>query len=158
MGRGANRFFADLPDVGQRVGTTPEEHLSAMIAALEVALDEHHDFLKLVVVMAAQPPVGDAAHAREVVTGVRDMALRRLRKHLAIAFDRDPRSKVVGRLAHFGLAVIDGAFVAQQADPHVRLSHLVEHVPTALVAIEKGAQRSLILCGPLGELWCVLGP
>src|SRR5437899_10149649 len=58
MERGADRFFADLPDVDERIGTA-EEHLAAMIAALEAALDEHPDFLKLVVVMAAQPPAGE---------------------------------------------------------------------------------------------------
>ena len=108
-----------------------------MIAALGAALDAHPDFLRLVVVMAAQPPAGDASHAHEVVTRVRDAALRRLRKHLGIAFDRDPRSKLIGRLARFGLAVIDGAFIAQQADPHVKLPNLLEHTPAALVAIEK---------------------
>ena len=134
MERGANRFFADLPDVDQRTGST-EQHLSAMIATLEAALDEHPDFLKLVVVMAAQPPAGEAAQAREVVTRVRDQALRRLRQQLALAFDLDPRSKVIGRLARFSLAVIDGAFIAELADPHVKFANLVEHMPAALVAM-----------------------
>src|SRR5207244_10517098 len=58
MERGADRFFADLPDIDERIGTA-EEHLAAMIAALVAALDEHPDFLKLVVVMAAQPPAGE---------------------------------------------------------------------------------------------------
>jgi AcrR family transcriptional regulator len=136
MERGANRFFADLPDIDERIGT-PEEHLSAMVQTLVAALDEHPDFLKLVVVMAAQPPAGEAANAHAVVTRVRDQALRRLRKQLGLAFDRDPRSKVIGRLAHLSLAIIDGAFIAQQADPHVKLANLLEHIPTALVAIEK---------------------
>jgi len=136
MERGANRFFADLPEVDERIGTTPQDHLAAMTAVLEAALDEHPDFLKLVVVMAAQPPAGEAAHAREVVTRIRDEALRRLRKHLALAFDLDPRSRIVGRLARFSLAVVDGAFIAQQADPHVKLANLVEHMPVALVSMQ----------------------
>jgi AcrR family transcriptional regulator len=135
MERGAGRFFADLPDVDERLGTA-EEHLSTMIQALVAALDEHPDFLRLVVVMAAQPPAGEAARAQEVVTRVRDMALRRLRKHLALAFDLDPRGKTIGRLARFSLAVIDGAFIAQQADPHVKLANLTEHMPAALVAMQ----------------------
>lgn len=136
MERGANRFFADLPDVDERIGT-PEEHLSATTQALVAALDEHPDFLKLVVVMAAQPPAVEAAHAHAVVTRVRDQALRRLRKQLGLAFDRDPRSKIIGRLARLSLAIIDGAFIAHQADPHVKLADLLEHIPTALVAMEK---------------------
>jgi AcrR family transcriptional regulator len=135
MERGAERFFADLPDVDERAGTA-EQHLGALVATLGAALAQHPDFLRLVVVMAAQPPAGAAAEAHAVVTRVRDMALRRLRKQLAIAFDLDPRSKTIGRLARFSLAVIDGAFIAEQADPRVKLTHLLEHVPDSLVAME----------------------
>lgn len=135
MERGADRFFASLPEIDERVGT-PEEHLAGMVAVLSAALADHPDFLRLLVVIAAQPPAGEAAKAHEVVTRIRDEALRRLRRQLAIAFDLDPRSKTVGRLARFSLAVVDGAFIAQEADPHVKLSTLLEHVPTALVAMK----------------------
>lgn len=134
MERGADRFFAGLPDPDQRIGS-PEQHLTAMTATLIAALNEHPDFLKLVVVMAAQPPAGEATHAHEVVTRVRDHALRRLRKQLALAFDADPRGAEIGRLARFCLAVIDGAFIAHQADPHVKLTALVGPLPGALVAM-----------------------
>jgi len=134
MERGADRFFADLPDIDERTGTA-EEHLTAMARTLEAALDEHPDFLKLVIVMAAQPPAGEAARAREVVARVRDQALRRLRKQLGIALDVDPRSKLAGRLARFSLAIIDGAFIATQADPHVKLSSFIDPMPAALVAL-----------------------
>jgi AcrR family transcriptional regulator len=136
MERGAGRFFAELPEIDERIGT-PEEHLFALTRTLVAALDEHPDFLKLVVVMAAQPPAGEAAHAHEVVTRVRDQALRRLRKQLALAFDLDPRSKTIGRLARLNLAIIDGAFIAQQADPHVKLASLLEHMPRVLGALEQ---------------------
>jgi AcrR family transcriptional regulator len=135
MERGADRFFADLPDPSERLGT-PEQHLSAITAAVVEALEQHPDFLKLVVVMAAQPPAREAAHAREVVTRVRDQALRRLRKQLALAFGLEARSAQIGRLARFSLAVIDGAFIAHQADPHVKLSTLVSPLPAALAAMQ----------------------
>ena len=134
MERGAERFFEGLPDPAQRIGTA-EEHLTAVTAALVAALDEHPDFLKLVVVMAAQPPAKEAALAHEVVTRVRDQALRRLRKQLALAFDQEPRSAEIGRLARFCLAVIDGAFIAHQADPHVNLTTLISPLPAALAAM-----------------------
>jgi len=141
MQRGADRFFADLPDADERVGT-PAEHLAAVLAALAVALADHPDFLKLLVVIAVQPPAGDAAKAHEVVTRIRGEALLRLRKQLAIAFDRDSRSKIVGRLARFSLAAIDGAFIAEQADSHVKLTQLLEHLPAALVAMEAALAAS----------------
>ena len=135
MERGAERFFAALPDIDERLGT-PEEHLTAVGQLLVTALAEHPDFLKLVVVMAAQPPAGEAAHAREVVTRVRDMALRRLRKQLALAFDDNPRSARIGRLARFCLAIIDGAFIATQADSNVKLASFIDPMPAALVALQ----------------------
>jgi AcrR family transcriptional regulator len=134
MERGADRFFADLGDPDQLIGT-PTEHLTAVATGLVAALEEHPDFLKLVVIMAAQPPAKEAAQAHEVVTRVRDQALRRLRKQLALAFDLDPRSATIGRLARFCLAVIDGAFIAHQADPHVKLDTLIGPMPAALAAM-----------------------
>jgi AcrR family transcriptional regulator len=136
MERGADRFFADLPDIDQRAGS-PEQHLQGMTQALMAALDEHPDFLKLVIVMAAQPPPSDTVRAQEVVTRVRDQALRRLRRQLALAFDLDARSALIGRLARFCLAAIDGAFIATQADPHIRLENLLGPLPAALVALKE---------------------
>jgi AcrR family transcriptional regulator len=134
MERGAERFFAALPEPAERIGT-PEQHLTALALALEAALGEHPDFLKLVVVMAAQPPAGEAALSHDVVTRVRDMALRRLRKQLGLAFDIDPRGKLAGHLARLCLAMVDGAFIAIQADPHVKLATFIEPLPAMLVAL-----------------------
>jgi AcrR family transcriptional regulator len=134
MERGAERFFADLPDPAGRLGS-PEDHLAGLAHALEAALGEHPDFLKLVIVMSAQPPAAEAALAHEVVTRVRDRALRRLRKQLGIAFDIDPRSKPADRLARLTLAMVDGAFIAIQADPHVKLASFIEPMPATLVAL-----------------------
>jgi AcrR family transcriptional regulator len=138
MERGAERFFEALPEIDERLGT-PSEHLAAVARTLVAVLEQHPDFLKLVVVMAAQPPAGEAAHAREVVTRIRETAMRRLRKQLGLAFDRNPRSAAIGRLARFCLAVIDGAFIASQADPDVTLGSLIEPMAVALVAMEAAA-------------------
>ena len=86
--------------------------------------------------------LGEAAHAHEVVTRIRDTALRRLRKQLALTFERDQRSALIGQLARFTLAVVDGAFIAVQAGPHVKLANLTEHMPAALVAIESALSAS----------------
>jgi AcrR family transcriptional regulator len=135
MERGAERFLRRPPRASPSASAPPSSTSPRMARALEAALGEHPDFLKLVVVMAAQPPAGEAAHAREVVTRVRDMALRRLRKQLGLAFDIDPRGKLAGRLARLSLAVVDGAFIAIQADPHVKLATFIEPLPAALVAL-----------------------
>lgn len=133
MERGAQRFFETLPPLDERVGT-PAEHLALSAAAVRYALEQHPDFLRLVVVMATQPPKKSAQLAQEVVERVRGEALKRLRAQAAIAFGINPRSKVADRLARFGLALIDGAFVAHQADPKVALADVFDLVPAALVA------------------------
>ena len=139
MERGAARFFESLPAVTERIGT-PEEHLAALVRLLRAALDEHPDFLRLVLVMAAQPPAGEAQHAHEVVTRVREQALERIREQMAVVFGVRKSSRTARRLAHFTLAAIDGAFIAQTSDD-ARLDAVLEHLPTALVAMHAAMER-----------------
>src|SRR5690348_8396017 len=54
MERGAERFFADLPVVDRRLGSQVE-HLSVLVEAIGDTLEHHPDFLRILVVMAAQP-------------------------------------------------------------------------------------------------------
>ena len=68
---------------------------------------------------------------------VRLLALKRLRRQIAIACDDDTRSRVVDRVARLALAAIDGAFVAASADRSARSPRSSSRFPT----------RSL----PLGE-------
>ena len=133
MERGAQRFFDDLPEPQVRVGTAIE-HLRVVVDEAAAALGRHPDFLRLLLVFAVQPPrAGDGAVAA-VVRQVRNTALRRLRGQLALAFGADPGDTEIHRLARFGLAAIDGAFVASRADRRVRLEHVLEPLPDALVA------------------------
>jgi AcrR family transcriptional regulator len=136
MERGAQRFFAALPEVTQLLGDTPEAHLAAMESATRAALEEHPDFLRLLVTLSTQPhSAGTGQEMQAVVDRVRDEALNRLRGQIALAFGRRRNAKVVDELARFALAMIDGAFVATQADPAVKLATITRHVPTALVAL-----------------------
>ena len=75
-----------------------------------------------------------------VVGRVREMALRRLRKQIAIAFDSDPHSATTDQLSRFALAAFDGAFVASQAAPGITLDRVLKPLPHALVS----ARRALL--------------
>jgi AcrR family transcriptional regulator len=138
MERGAERFFADLPIPARRLGSSVE-HLRRLVSTVLETLERHPNFLRLLIVFAVQPPSGNG-EVDGVVARVREMALGRLRKQIALAFDDDPRSAATDRLSRLALAAFDGAFVASQADRGVRLPEILQPLPAALVA----ARRALL--------------
>src|SRR5512133_672382 len=124
MERGADRFFADLPERNRRAGR-PAEHLAGVVSDVVRTLERHPNFLRLLIVFAVQPPAVGDGEVRTVVGRVRGQALERLREQLAIAFGDDPRSPMTDQLARFTLAAIDGAVVATHADRGVTLERLL---------------------------------
>ena len=139
MQRGAERFHADLTDYDHRSGTAIE-HLRLVIFDAIDALERHPNFLRLLIAFVVQPPQAGEGEVSDVVRDVRLMALKRLRRQIAFAFDDDARSRVVDRVARLALAAIDGAFVAASADRSITLAQILEPLPDALVA----ARRSLL--------------
>ena len=135
MERGAQRFFADLPDWNHRIGR-PAEHLATVLSTTGQTLERHPNFLRLLIVFAVQPPAR-ADEIEVVVARVRRIGLDRLREQIAIAFGDDPDSPVTIRLARIALATIDGAFVASQSDAAVTLADLLEPLVPAVVAIRR---------------------
>ena len=134
MQRGADRFFADIPELHERVGT-PTEHLRTVVSNAIVALERHPNFLRLLIVFAVQPPNASDGDVVAVVRQVRNTARRRLRSQIAIAFDDDPRSSVIHQLARFALAAIDGAFIAARSDSGGAFRDMLDPLPDALVAV-----------------------
>ncbi len=142
MERGADRFFADLPDLSRRPGR-PAQHLGRVASAAARTLERHPDFLRMLIVFAAQPPATGDGEIQAVVRQVRDHALELLRAQIAAAFGDDPRSPVTDQLARFALAAIDGAFVACQTDREVTLEGLLQPLAPSLGA----ARRALLASG-----------
>ena len=138
MERGADRFFADLPDLsrgpGARRSTWPGSCRPPR------TLERHPDFLRMLIVFAAQPPAAGDGEIQAVVRRVRDHALELLRAQIAVAFGDDPRSPATDQLARFALAAIDGAFVATQTDRGATLEGLLRPLVPSLVA----ARRTLL--------------
>jgi AcrR family transcriptional regulator len=133
MERGAQRFFDELPEPDRRLGR-PAEHLASVLTAAVENLERHPDFLRLMVVFAAQPPAASTGEVQAVVGRVRELALERLRRQIALAFRDDPASPCTDSLARFALAAIDGAFIAAQADHSLKLEQLLGPLAPALVA------------------------
>jgi AcrR family transcriptional regulator len=141
MERGASRFFAALPAVQERAGSQLE-HLRLVFGAVAATLERHPDFLRLLVVMAAQPMNAGEGEVHRVVNRVREQALVLGRGQMQIAFGVDPAGEVADHLARFALAAVDGAFVAFQSEPDVTLGGLLEHLPAALVAVRRELGRA----------------
>jgi AcrR family transcriptional regulator len=136
MERGADRFFEALPRVDRRIGSQAD-HLQALFSTAAATLERHPDFLRILVVMAAQPINAGQGEVHTVVNRVREMALVRLRGQMGIVFGVDPEGDGADHLARFALAAVDGAFVAHQSLPEVSLAGLLEHLPAAVIAVRR---------------------
>jgi AcrR family transcriptional regulator len=136
MERGAERFFADLPEWNRRIGR-PAEHLAIVLLTTARTLERHPNFLRLLIVFSVQPPAHGADEIEVVVERVRRLGLDRLREQIAIAFGDEPDSPVTVRLARIALAAIDGAFVASQADSTVTFEDLLAPLAPAIVAVRR---------------------
>ncbi len=134
MERGADRFFADLPDLTRRPGDPAQEHLARTVAAAARTLERHPDFLRLLIVFAVQPPTAGEGEIQAVVRRIREHALELLRVQIASAFGDDPPNPVTNLLARFALAAIDGAFVARQSDRSASLEQLLQPLAASLAA------------------------
>jgi len=133
MERGADRFFADLPDLDRAAGP-PAQHLARVVSGAIGALERHPDFLRLLIGFAVQPPAAGDGEIQAVVDRIRERALGLLQAQIAAAFGGDPADPVTDQLARFALAAFDGAFVACQADRGTTLTRLLQPLAPALVA------------------------
>jgi len=141
MERGAARFFEALPAFGRRTGSQIE-HLRTLVQTSASTLERHPDFLRILVVMAAQPPKAGGGEVHAVVNRVRELALVRLREQVELVFGLDRNGREADHLARFALAAFDGAFVAHQSLPDVSIGSLLEHLPAAIIAVRRElAQR-----------------
>jgi AcrR family transcriptional regulator len=140
MERGAERFFAELPDLDRRLGSQ-REHLRALVDVVATTLDRHPAFLRILVVMAARPVDAGEGEIHRVVDRVRELALRRLRDQMQVVFGLDPATEAADHLARFALAAFDGAFVAHQSRPEVGIGDLLRHLPAALIAVRRELER-----------------
>jgi AcrR family transcriptional regulator len=140
MERGAEQFFEALPLPRRRLGSQAE-HLRALVDASAATLERRPDFLRILVVMAAQPMNAGEGEVHRVVNRVRELALVRLRDQMQLVFGVDAEGEAADQLARFALAAFDGAFVARQSLPEVRIEGLLEHLPAALIAVRRELGR-----------------
>jgi AcrR family transcriptional regulator len=136
MQRGADRFFASLPHAADFDGT-PVERIHAGLATAARLLDEHPQFLQLLITLGLQHTGGDP-QVVELVREVRRRALERLEEGILAALEDLPeadRPAVAAEMARFALALADGAFIASHIDEGVDLETTFGQLGTALAGM-----------------------
>jgi AcrR family transcriptional regulator len=129
MERGAERFFASLAPPESFTGSA-EERVRAQLDDTARALEEHGDFLQLLLGLLFVREDGNE-DALEVIASLRSEARDRIEAMLVAA----GAGRQARRLIPFVLAMIDGAFVARVEDPDVDLHQLFEQLSGAITAL-----------------------
>ena len=134
--RGAERFFRELPAPNGRSGSE-REYLRSLVDTVAAALLRHPDFPRIVVVLAAQPARPGNGEIERVVGAVRELALRRLRREMQVAFGMDPGGPAADRLARFALAALAGAVIFDRSHSALAPGDVLADLPAALVAARR---------------------
>jgi AcrR family transcriptional regulator len=135
---GARRWFDALPG-SESLPRDPAERATALLEAVVTSLEQHPEFLRLLLLIALERRDVDAT-SLAVIRRVRELALERIRKVLFVlleSFDRKLAGRLAGEFAPFVLCVADGAFVAQHIDSEADLRQVFGLLRRALTALAR---------------------
>ncbi|MCV7172864.1 MULTISPECIES: TetR/AcrR family transcriptional regulator [Mycolicibacterium] len=131
MERGAERFFAAIPDAG---AATPPEQLEATARLLA----QHPDFLRLFYLLSLERH--DDTAVATVVRRVRDTAIAGFRSAIGAMLPPDTTPQVAARVADelttFAVAQSDGVFLADHLEPgHTDVERMYRRLFQAITAL-----------------------
>jgi AcrR family transcriptional regulator len=131
MERGADRFFAAIPDAA---AATPPERLAATARLLA----QHPDFLRLFYLLSLERHDDTAVAA--VVRRVRDTAIAGFRSAIGAMLPPDTAPAVAARVADelttFAVAQSDGVFLADHLEPgHTDVERMYRRLYQAITAL-----------------------
>ena len=135
---GARRWFDALPGTDS-LPADPAERAAALLEAVVASLEQHPEFLRLLLVIALERREVDAT-SLAVIRRVRQLALERIRQLLSVllaAIDPKLADRLADEFAPFVLCVADGAFVAQHIDPHADIRPAFGLMQRALTALAR---------------------
>lgn len=142
MEEGGRRWFDALPR-GETLPRDPTERATAMADAVVTSLEQHPEFLRLLLVIALERREVDQA-SLAVIRRVRSLAVERIRALLTLLlepFGRALAERLAGEVAPFVLCVADGAFVAQHIDPDSDLHEVFDLMSRAFSALAREMVR-----------------
>jgi len=135
---GARRWFDGLPG-GASLPSDPAERATALLEAVVASLEQHPEFLRLLLLIALERREVDAA-SLAVIRRVRELALGRIQGLLSVLLESfDPRvvERLAGEFAPLVLCVADGAFVAQHIDRDTDVRQMFDLLRRALRALAR---------------------
>jgi AcrR family transcriptional regulator len=135
---GARRWFDALP-ASDTLPSEPAERATALLEAVVESLEQHPEFLRLLLLIALERREVDGT-SLALIRRVRALALERIRKVLFVllaGFDRTLAERLAGEFAVFVLCVADGAFVAQHIDRETDLREVFGVMRRALTALAR---------------------
>lgn len=139
MEEGARRWFDALPGP-EALPPGPEDRVSPLLDSVLGSLEQHPEFLRLLVLISLERREVDAA-SLAVVRRVREMALDLIRRQLSRVFESlgpEVAERLADQFASFVLCVVDGAFVAHHVDPDpAKLRRLFDVMRHALAALAR---------------------
>jgi hypothetical protein len=140
---GARRWFDGLP-LSDNLPSDPAERARALLDAVAASLQQHPEFLRLLLVIALERREVDAT-SLTVIRRVRALALDRIRVLLRVllnVFEPRVAERLASQFAPFVLCVADGAFVAQHIEPETDLRQFFDVLRRALTALAREVLES----------------
>lgn len=134
MERGASRFFQEV-GVGEPGDGEPVERLRVALRGAAEALDEHSEFLRLLILLLLS---NDDPEISPVVHRVRAEGREQLRLTIENAYSpwgSKLAHRVADDLADFALATFDGVFLAAQFDDQLVLRNGLDKMATGIDAL-----------------------
>jgi hypothetical protein len=119
-------------------GGTPRERLGWHLQRTGEVFASREDFLRLLLVRVMSSEAAEAPEAMRTVVDVRDEGRDYMRHMIYTSFlplGEEAATVVAEELAHFGMAVFDGAFVSVQSGDRKPIAEFMEQLTDAMVAI-----------------------
>lgn len=151
MARGAREFFAAMREAHRDppAGGMPRERMEWYLRKTGEVFARHENFLRLELVLVMSSEAAEAPEAMRTVKEMRDEGRDYMRHMIYSSFlpaGTGAATAAAEALAHFGMALFDGAFVSLQSGDRKPMAEYMTELTDAMVAI---GEARIAACGAL---------
>lgn len=147
MERGAQRFLDHLEEVLSAAPRhrSPQTRLRWVLARTCETFDQHREFLRLLIVLLVTEGDSDS---NAVVQRVRALGRESVRRQIELAFLTETAAMSAAQAARtseqwadYAIALVEGAFLAHEANPAVSFERLLQQLADAIAVLGAGHAR-----------------